>query len=162
METLKSERQKREGWEIFWVKVSEPLNLTHFSFTFFLFNVFENFGFSFSFFSFFNYFLCQRFRAVYITRNRNDGGDGSSLFADAEKKRINAQNFFFFNLSWYFFLIKIWVCMPRQTFFKLKINRYIFHPTLNDNDHFDIKLKDWGLIWHSWKVRNWSNTKAKG
>ena len=38
----------------------------------------------------------------------------------------------------------------------------IFHPTLNGNDHFDTRLKGWGLIWHSWKVMDQFDTKAKG
>ena len=46
--------------------------------------------------------------------------------------------FFFYlekkNLNWYFFIIKIWVGMPRQIFLILKTtvsHISIFHPTLN-------------------------------
>jgi hypothetical protein len=56
----------------------------------------------------------------------------------------------------FFFIIKIWIDMSRQTFLILKKTvSHIsnFHPTLNDNDHFDTSLKGWRPIWHSWKVR---------
>ena len=38
----------------------------------------------------------------------------------------------------------------------------IFHPTFNSKDHFDTRLKGWGPIWHSWKVRDQFDTKSKG
>ena len=62
-------------------------------------------------------------------------------------------------------IIKIWVGIPRQTFLILKkiINHVsIFHPTLNGKYHFDTRLKGWGLIRHSWKIRDQFDTKAKG
>ena len=37
----------------------------------------------------------------------------------------------------------------------------IFHPTLNDNDHFDTRLKGWGPIWYNWKIKDQFYTNAK-
>ena len=68
--------------------------------------------------------------------------------------------FFFFNMSWH----------ATSQLFNIKKNNKkrlvshvsFFHSTLNDNDHFDTKLKSWGQIWHSWKVRDQFDTKARG
>ena len=65
--------------------------------------------------------------------------------------------FFFFNLSWYFFVIKIWVGMPYQTFLILKkslamlvffiqhlITRTILIQGWKVKDQFDTEAKGWG------------------
>ena len=38
----------------------------------------------------------------------------------------------------------------------------IFYQLLNSKDYFDIRTKDWGPIWHSWKVEDYFDTKVIG